>query len=63
MLCVNTLEGSQANALWDLNFKGHLMDLARGDPLDILGEAGFAIAVNSIMRLDAGLDFFLKGAH
>ena len=46
--------GAQSTALWELKFKGHLMDLARGEPFNILGEAGFGIAVNTILRLQPG---------
>lgn len=54
ILCVLPATGAQAVALWELKYSGHLMDVARGEPLNILGEAGYSIAINSILRFDPG---------
>ena len=49
--------GAQARALWCL-YAGHLHDLAKGAPFDILGAAGYALAINSILRFEPGMTKF-----
>ena len=47
-------EGAQSKALWSLKYVGHAHDLTRGPQFDILSPSGFALAINSCLRLAPG---------